>query len=335
MAVLLTGGAGFIGSHICVELLDRGEDIILLDNYHNSKREVPGIIKEITGRDFPVYEADILDEPALRAVFKENAVEAVIHLAGLKAVGESVSRPLAYYENNIIGSIRLLRVMDDFACRRIVFSSSATVYGADAPVPYREGFPVSAANPYGWTKLFVERIIQDTRAADPSWSAAILRYFNPVGAHGSGLIGEDPEDIPNNLMPRIAKVATGELPALTVYGGDYETPDGTGVRDYIHISDLAAGHRSALDHIRENSSCEVVNLGTGKGYSVLEMLRAYEKACGKPLSYTVSPRRPGDIAAYYADVSYARELLGWEAKLGLDDMCASSWKFMYNKMSRS
>jgi len=330
MAVLLTGGAGFIGSHVCTELLGRGEDVVLLDNYSNSKQEIPGLIKAITGREFPVYEADILDDEALRNIFKENSIGEVLHFAGLKSVGESFQKPLAYYQNNITGTINLLHIMKEFDCKRMVYSSSATVYGNSKEVPFHEKLPVSAANPYSWTKLMSEQILKDLFLSDESWSIVLLRYFNPAGAHESGLIGEDPKGIPSNLVPYIAKVATGEFPSLGVFGDDYETQDGTGVRDYIHVTDLAAGHVSALDFARKNSCCETVNLGTGKGYSVFDMLHAYEKACGKKLEYTIHPRRQGDIAVRYADVSYAKELLGFQALLGIDEMCASSWHYIQN-----
>ena len=328
MAVLLTGGAGFIGSHTCVEFLEAGEDIVVMDNFSNSKKEVIDNIREITGRSFPFYETDMLDEDGVRAIFRENEIESVVHFAGVKAVGESVEKPLSYYGTNVSGALNMLRVMDEFECRRMVFSSSACVYGEDNDIPYREGMPtLSATNPYGQTKIIIERIMQDLFASNGQWSIVLLRYFNPIGAHSSALIGEDPEGIPNNLLPYISKLAVGKLPELCIYGNDYPTRDGTGVRDYIHVVDLARGHLAAIEYARGRQCCEPVNLGTGTGYSVFDVLHAYERACGKTLPYKIAPRRAGDIAEFYADPSKARELFGWEAKKDLDEMCADSWRF--------
>ncbi|MDN5378823.1 MAG: UDP-glucose 4-epimerase, partial [Clostridiales bacterium] len=306
-AVLVTGGAGFIGSHTCVELLDAGYEIIVMDNFANSKPESLNRIKKITGKDFKFYQTDMLDFDGMAKIFSENKIDAVIHFAGLKAVGESVSKPLEYYHNNIAGTLELLRAMRQYGCKKIVFSSSATVYGMNNPVPYKEDYPTSATNPYGYTKVMIEQILKDICHADKEWSAVLLRYFNPIGAHSSGLIGEDPNGIPNNLFPYIAQVATGKLPKLNVYGNDYPTPDGTGVRDYIHVVDLAKGHLCALDYAMKHSGAEAVNLGTGKGSSVLEVVAAFEKACGKAIPKEFAPRRAGDIATCYADTSKAKE----------------------------
>lgn len=327
MAVLLTGGAGFIGSHTCVELLGAGEDVVVLDNFSNAKRDVIDKISEITGKSVVCIDADILDEAALRSVFKSHSIESVVHFAGRKAVGESVAKPLDYYTTNVSGTLNLLRVMDEFDCRRMVFSSSATVYGTSTDVPFREELPTSATNPYGMTKVVLERVMLDLYASDERWSIALLRYFNPVGAHKSGLIGEDPEGIPNNLVPYIAQVAAGKLPQLGVFGDDYDTPDGTGVRDYIHVVDLALGHLEALKFVRGRTCCEAINLGTGVGYSVLDVLRAYGKACGRELPYEIKPRRAGDIATCFADAAKAKELLGWEAVRGLDEMCEDAQRY--------
>ena len=329
-AVLVTGGAGFIGSHTCVELLDAGYEIIVMDNFANSKPESLNRIKKITGKDFKFYQTDMLDFDGMAKIFSENKVDAVIHFAGLKAVGESVSKPLEYYHNNIAGTLELLRAMRQYGCKKIVFSSSATVYGMNNPVPYKEDYPTSATNPYGYTKVMIEQILKDICHADKEWSAVLLRYFNPIGAHSSGLIGEDPNGIPNNLFPYIAQVATGKLPKLNVYGNDYPTPDGTGVRDYIHVVDLAKGHLCALDYAMKHSGAEAVNLGTGKGSSVLEVVAAFEKACGKAIPKEFAPRRAGDIATCYADTSKAKELFGWSAKYNLDQMCADGWNFTKN-----
>ena len=327
MAILVTGGAGYIGSHTCVELLNAGKEIVVLDNFVNSKPEALKRISDITGKSFKSYEVDLLDRDGVRRVFEQNQIDAVIHFAGLKAVGESCKIPLRYYHNNITGTLVLCEVMAGAGCKKIVFSSSATVYGMHNQVPFREDMPLSTTNPYGTTKLFIEQILTDIQKADPQWSAALLRYFNPIGAHKSGLIGEDPNGIPNNLLPYIAQVATGKLPDLAVYGDDYDTPDGTGVRDYIHVVDLAVGHLKALDYIMNRTGVEAINLGTGKGYSVLDVVHAFERACGKPVKYHIAPRRDGDIATSYADASKAKELLGWSAEHTLDEMCADSWNF--------
>ena len=323
MAILVTGGAGYIGSHTCVELLNAGEEIVVLDNFCNSKPRALEIVKELTGKDFKSYNADLLDRAAVEKVFEENKIDSVIHFAGLKAVGESVQIPLRYYENNLISTLSLLKVMAEFKVNNFVFSSSATVYGNPASVPIREDFPLSTTNPYGTTKLMIERILKDYAHANPDFNPIILRYFNPVGAHESGLLGEDPKGIPANLTPYVAKVAVGELKEVQVYGDDYDTPDGTGVRDYIHVVDLAKGHVAVIDHI-DKEGVFVYNLGTGHGYSVLEVIKAYEKAAGHPIPYAIKPRRPGDIAACYADASKAEKELGWKAELTIDDMAASS-----------
>lgn len=330
MAILITGGAGFIGSHTCVELLEAGKEIVVLDNFSNSKPEALKRITKITGKDFKFYEVDLLDRTGVERVFQQNEIEAVIHFAGLKAVGESCQIPLKYYHNNLTGTFILCEVMAAHNCKKIVFSSSATVYGMHNTVPFKEDMPLSATNPYGYTKLFIEQILTDLHTADPEWSVALLRYFNPIGAHKSGLIGEDPNGIPNNLLPYISQVATGKLKELSVYGNDYDTPDGTGVRDYIHVVDLAQGHLAALNYIMDKTGVEAVNLGTGNGSSVLQVLRAFEKACGKTIPYKIAPRRSGDIATCYADTSKAKDLLGWEAKRTMDDMCADGWNFSKN-----
>lgn len=327
MAILITGGAGYIGSHTCVELLNAGKELVVMDNFSNSKPEALRRIRKITNKQFKFYEADLLDKEGTEQIFKENKIDAVIHFAGLKAVGESCSIPLRYYHNNITGTLTLCEVMKKYNCKKIVFSSSATVYGMHNTVPFREDMPLSATNPYGATKLFIERILTDLQTADPEWGVCLLRYFNPIGAHKSGLLGEDPNGIPNNLLPYIAQVATGKLKQLSIYGNDYDTPDGTGVRDYIHVVDLAVGHLNALDYIMYKTGVEAINLGTGVGYSVLDVLHAFEKACGKTLPSRMAERRPGDIATCYADTTKAKKLLGWTAKKTLDDMCADSWNF--------
>ena len=327
MAILVTGGAGFIGTHTCVELLNAGEEIVVFDNFHNSKMAAVEAVKKLTGCDFKFYEADMLDADAMERIFAENNITEVIHFAGLKAVGESVAKPLEYYHNNITGTLVLLYTMRRHGCKRFVFSSSATVYGSPKSVPIREDFPLSTTNPYGSTKLMIENILRDLYVADPTWSIALLRYFNPVGAHESGLIGEDPNGIPNNLMPRLLDVAMGKTAAITVYGDDYPTKDGTGVRDYIHVVDLAKGHLAAIAKVRAEQKCDVYNLGTGKGYSVFDIIHALEKACGKEIPYTVTPRRPGDVAQCYADPAKAKAELGWTAKLGIDEMCRDAWNF--------
>ena len=329
--VLVTGGAGFIGSHTSVELLNAGYDIIILDNFVNSKPESLKRIKELTGKDFKFYQADIRDEEAMTKVFAENKIDAVIHFAGLKSVPQSVKEPLNYYDNNIAGTVCLCRVMDKAGCKKLVFSSSATVYGSKNPSPLREDMPTGGTtNPYGTTKYFIEQILQDLCVSDSEWGVSILRYFNPIGAHKSGRIGEDPNGIPGNLMPYITQVAIGKLECLNVCGNDYPTPDGTGVRDYIHVVDLALGHIKALDRLLKVKGCEVYNLGTGKGYSVLDVVRAYEKACGKKIKCVFAPRRPGDIATCYSDPSKAKKELGWEATRGIDEMCEDSWRWQVN-----
>ena len=328
MTVLLTGGAGYIGSHTAVELLSAGHDVIIADNYANSSPIVAQRITRITGKPVKCYEADAADPAALERIFQENAIDSVIHFAGLKAVGESVRLPLDYYRNNLDSTLALLAAMEAHGVRQLIFSSSATVYGRHAALPYREDAETGpCTNPYGWTKLFIEQIIRDYAAAHPDFSVVLLRYFNPVGAHESGLMGEDPRDIPNNLMPYIARVAVGTLPYLNVFGNDYPTPDGTGVRDYIHVTDLATGHMAALDYAASHTGVEVFNLGTGTGYSVLDMVHAFSRACGRNIPYRIAPRRSGDIAACYADVTKAKEILGWRAKLDIDDMCRSAWNW--------
>jgi len=328
MSILVTGGAGFIGSHTAVELLDAGEEIIIIDNFINSKPEALKKIKEITQKDFKFYEVDLLDKEKLENVFKENNIEVVIHFAGLKAVGESVEKPIQYYHNNITGTLILLDLMKKYGCKKIVFSSSATVYGAPKTVPIKEDFPLSTTNPYGSTKLMIEQILKDVCVSDKDFSAIILRYFNPIGAHKSGLIGENPNGIPNNLMPYIAKVAIGELECLSVFGNDYPTKDGTGVRDYIHVVDLAKGHVKALNKARNSTGAIPYNLGTGNGYSVLEIVKAFEMTNNVTVKYKIAPRRPGDIAECYADPRKAKEELGWTAEKTLQDMCEDAWKYI-------
>ena len=326
MRVLVTGGTGYIGSHTCVQLIASGAEVVIVDNLCNSSADVVDRIEAITGVRPVFYRADILDRTALDAVFQVHPIDAVIHFAGLKAVGESVQKPLEYYNNNITGTLTLLSVMRAHGCKKIVFSSSATVYGNPARVPVREDFPLSTTNPYGTTKLYIERILQDLYVADSAFSIAILRYFNPIGAHESGLIGDDPNGIPNNLMPYIARVAKGELPYVRVFGDDYETPDGTGVRDYIHVLDLADGHLCALGRLSE-PGVFIYNLGTGTGYSVLELLRTFETVNGVKIPYRVTDRRPGDVAVNYADPEKAAREIGFHARRTLADMCASAWNF--------
>jgi len=325
--ILITGGTGYIGSHTVVELMAAGHDVFVIDNLCNSKASVLDRIQRIVGQRPRFEQVDVRDRPALRKLFAAHQFTAVIHFAGLKAVGESVGKPLEYYENNVSGSIALVECMIEAGVTTIVFSSSATVYGEPASVPIREDFPLSASNPYGRSKLMIEEILRDTAATDSAWRVALLRYFNPVGAHSSGLIGEDPNGIPNNLMPYIAQVAVGTLKELPVYGNDYPTPDGTGVRDYIHVVDLARGHLAALNALRQRPGVLTVNLGTGRGYSVLEMVRAFAAASGKPVPYRIVGRRPGDIAQCYADPTLARETLSWQAQLGVDAMCADTWRW--------
>jgi UDP-glucose 4-epimerase len=325
--VLVTGGAGYIGSHTCIDLLNAGHRVVVIDNLDNSSEEALRRAQRIAGKALDFQRIDLLDRPALDAVFTRQPIDAVIHFAGLKAVGESVSIPLRYYHNNLTGTLNLLEAMRAKGVRKLVFSSSATVYGDPAKVPVTEDMPLSATNPYGRTKLFIEDICRDLARAETGWSIVLLRYFNPAGAHPSGDIGEDPKGTPNNLMPYIMQVAVGKRPHLNVYGDDYPTPDGTGVRDYIHVVDLAVGHLAALDALERLPGCTAINLGTGRGYSVLEMLRAVSKTVGRELPYKIVPRRPGDVAACYADPSTAQRLLGWRASRGLDEMCADNWRW--------
>ena len=325
--ILVTGGAGFIGSHTCVELLNSGYEVAIIDNFCNSSPDVLDKIREITKKDFKFYEADLLDREKVEKIFEENKIDAVIHFAGLKAVGESVEKPMEYYHNNIGSTLILTETMAKYGCKKIVFSSSATVYGNPKTVPIKEDFPLHTTNPYGSTKLMIENILTDIHTADNEWSIALLRYFNPIGAHKSGLIGENPNGIPNNLVPYISQVAVGIRDHLNVFGDDYDTPDGTGVRDYIHVVDLALGHIKAVEKISDTTGVKIYNLGTGKGYSVLEVLHAYEKACGKTLKYEIAPRRSGDIAMCYADTEKSKTELGWTAEREIDEMCEDSWRF--------
>ena len=326
MKVLLTGGAGYIGSHTCVELLEQGYEAVIADNYSNSKPEVINRIKKITGKDVSVYSIDVADKEAMTKLFTEQDINAIIHFAGYKAVGESCAKPLMYYRNNIDATLTLLEVMEKFEVKNIVFSSSATVYGEHNPIPYVETQPITGCtNPYGWTKLMIEQIIRDTANADKKFSAVLLRYFNPIGAHPSGLIGEDPSGIPNNLLPYVARVAGGKLTKLGIFGDDYETKDGTGVRDYIHVVDLAKGHVSALKYADSHTGAEAINLGSGKGHSVLEVVNTFSQVNNIAVPYEIKPRRDGDLAEYYANAQKAKELLGWEAELTLEDMCRDLW----------
>ena len=331
MNILVTGGTGYIGSHTCVELIKAGHDVVIVDNLCNSKIEVLDYIKEITGYTCKFYECDILDREGLQKVFTENKIDSVIHFAGLKAVGESCSKPLLYYRNNISGTVILCEVMAEFGVKSMVFSYSATVYGIPKEVPLKEDFPLSTTNPYGSTKLMIEGILKDLYNADNEWDITVLRYFNPIGAHDSGLIGEDPNGIPNNLMPYITKVASKQLPCLGVFGNDYPTPDGTGIRDYIHVVDLADGHVKAISHM---DGYQVFNLGTGVGYSVLDLVKAFIKVNGVDVPYEIKDRRPGDIAENFADATRAKEILGWTAKYGIEDMCRSSWNFTLKALER-
>lgn len=330
MSILVTGGAGFIGSHTAVELLNAGKEIVIIDDFSNSKPKSLEAIKKITGKDFKFYEMDYRDREKLEKVFEENKIDAVLNFAGFKAVGESVKKPLEYYDNNISGCLVLLETMRKYGVKKFVFSSSATVYGTPERIPLTEDCKTGGTtNPYGTTKLFIEQILKDLYASDNSWDICILRYFNPVGAHESGLIGEEPQGIPNNLMPYVVRVASGELKELSVFGNDYDTPDGTGVRDYIHVVDLAKGHVLALNKLeKENKGLFIYNLGTGTGYSVLDMVRAFEKSTGKDVPYIIAPRRSGDIATCFADPKKAREELGWEATRSLEDMCRDSWNYI-------
>lgn len=327
MRVLVTGGAGYIGSHTCVELLAAGYEVIVVDSLINSREESIRRIEEISGRKLLFHKVDLLDKTALDRVFKEAAADAVIHFAGLKAVGESVAMPLQYYKNNVSGSLVLFEIMAHHGVKNLVFSSSATVYGDPASLPITEDFPIKASNPYGWAKVMLEQILQDLYHADPSLNIALLRYFNPVGAHPTGRIGEDPRGVPNNLVPFIAQVAVGKLPELKVFGNDYPTPDGSGVRDYIHIMDLASGHMRALEKLATNPGLVTYNLGTGKGYSVLEMVEAFAEAAGKKIPYRIVGRRPGDIASCYADPSKAEKELSWKASRDIKAMCEDTWRW--------
>ena len=329
MAILVSGGAGYIGSHTCVELLAAGYDIVVADNYYNSCPEALARVKKIAGKDFRFVEADMTDKDAVEKIFAENEdIDCVIQFAAYKAVGESVSKPIEYYSNNLACTLNILDVMRRHNCHNIIFSSSATVYGDPASVPIREDFPVGGTtNPYGTTKVFTERILTDCCHADPELNVALLRYFNPIGAHPSGLIGEDPNGIPNNLVPYIAKVAVGKLEKVHVFGNDYPTPDGTGVRDYIHVCDLATGHAAALAWMNGREGVEIFNLGTGRGTSVLEIIKAFGRACGHDVPYVIDPRRAGDVAENYADCTKAKEQMGWEAKYGIDEMCRDSWNW--------
>ena len=332
MKILVTGGAGYIGSHTCVELLQTGYEVVVVDNFDNSKPEAIHRIEELANQSISFYEADVRDEETLRGIFAKEHIDAVIHFAGLKAVGESVRVPLKYYNNNLISTLVLLDVMNEFGVKNFVFSSSATVYGNPSKMPITEDFPLSTTNPYGTTKLMLEQILKDAAKADTAFNPVILRYFNPVGAHESGRIGEDPNGIPNNLMPYVVRVANGELKELSVFGNDYNTHDGTGVRDYIHVVDLAKGHISALDKLdKEKQGLFIYNLGTGTGYSVLDMVKAFENATGKDVPYKITTRRPGDIATCYADPKKAKEELGWQATKTLDDMCRDSWTYIENR----
>lgn len=330
MPILITGGVGYIGSHTCVELLNAGYDIVIVDNLSNSKPESLKLIQEITGKSLKFYNVDILNKEKLEEVFKENKIEAVIHFAGLKAVGESVEFPISYYHNNITGTLILCEVMKKHNVKKIVFSSSATVYGMNNKSPLTEDLPLSATNPYGWTKLMIEQILKDIYVSDKEWSVSLLRYFNPIGAHESGKIGEDPNGIPNNLMPYITQVAIGKIDKLNIFGNDYNTHDGTGVRDYIHVVDLAKGHLKALDKILDTNGINVYNLGTGIGYSVLDLVKSFERVTGVRIPYKITNRRPGDIAICYADPSKAYKELGWKAEKSLEDMCRDAWRWQLN-----
>lgn len=327
MTILVTGGAGYIGSHTCVELLQAGYSAVVVDNLNNSDKESIKRVEKITGKKLPLYITDLLNKEELDQIFDKHEIETVIHFAGHKAVGESVAKPLKYYHNNITGTLNLLEVMGAHDVKNLVFSSSATVYGDPHKVPITEDFPLKVTNPYGRTKLMIEEILRDLIVSDPHWNIAILRYFNPVGAHKSGLIGEDPNDIPNNLVPYISQVAIGKLKELRVFGDDYPTPDGTGVRDYIHVVDLALGHIKSVEKMKEKPGLFTVNLGTGRGYSVLEMVKAFEKACGRKIPYVITARRPGDIAECYADPTKAWSYLGWKSEKTLDEMCQDSWRW--------
>jgi UDP-glucose 4-epimerase len=330
MSILVTGGAGYIGSHTCIEMQNAGYDVIVVDNLDNSSKESLARVEKITGKAVKFYEEDVRNKEALRKIFSENNIEAVIHFAGLKAVGESVREPVMYYDNNLISTLVLLETMNEFGVKKIVFSSSATVYGVATEMPLVEGMPLGAINPYGRTKYFIEEMLRDLYIADNDWCIALLRYFNPIGAHKSGLIGEDPKGIPNNLMPYISQVAVGKLEKLHVFGNDYNTADGTGVRDYIHVVDLADGHVKAVDWALKNKGCEAFNLGTGNGTSVLQLRDAFVKASGIDVPYVIDPRRPGDPDEVYANAEKAKNVLGWTAKYGIDEMCEDTWRWQSN-----
>lgn len=332
MSILVTGGTGYLGAHTCVKLLEAGRDVVIIDNLVNSKANVLDSLEQITGKRPLFYYGDLRDGALLEQIFGKHEIEAVIHFAGLKAVGESVQKPLEYYDNNLGGTMALLECMQKHGCKRIVFSSSATVYGMHNAVPFREDMPTSATNPYGQTKVMIEQMLRDLFTADAGWGISILRYFNPLGAHESALIGEDPNGIPNNLLPYVVGVAAGKYPCLNIFGDDYDTPDGTGVRDYIHVDDLAAGHILALEALEQGPRLDIINLGTGKGYSVKEVAGAFERATGVHIPCKIQPRRPGDIATCYADIAHAREYLGFEAKKDLEQMCASAWSFAKRKL---
>lgn len=328
MKILVTGGTGYIGSHTCVELLNKGYEVVVFDNLYNSQIDVVDKIESITGKKITFYKADMLDKESMRPVFEENTFDAVIHFAGLKAVGESVAKPLFYYQNNITGTLNLCELMKEYNCKKIIFSSSATVYGEPEQIPITEKCPKgTCTNPYGWTKSMLEQMLTDLYVADNEWSVVLLRYFNPIGAHESGLLGESPNGIPNNLLPYIMQVAVGKLPELGVFGNDYDTPDGTGVRDYIHVVDLAKGHVNAIEKVTAVKDVNIYNLGTGNGYSVLDIVKAFEAANGVKIPYVIKPRRAGDIATCYADPKKAKDELGWEAKYDLQRMCEDSWRF--------
>lgn len=328
MTILVTGGAGYIGSHTCVELLESGYEVVVVDNLYNASEESLKRVEKITGKSLTFYEADILDKEALNKIFDAHKIDAVIHFAGYKAVGESVVKPIEYYHNNMTGTLVLCDVMKAHGVKNIVFSSSATVYGDPAQIPITESCPKGQpTNPYGWTKSMLEQVLTDIHTSDNQWNVILLRYFNPIGAHKSGIIGEDPKGIPNNLVPYVAQVAVGKRECLGVFGNDYDTPDGTGVRDYIHVVDLATGHVKAIEKIAKNPGVEVYNLGTGNGYSVLQVVTAFEKACGHKIPYEIKPRREGDIATCYCDPQKAKEELGWVAKYGIDEMCQDSWRW--------
>ena len=328
MTILVTGGAGYIGSHTCVELLNAGYDVVIIDNLYNSNQKAVDRIEEITGKKVKFYPDDMMDRAAVKRVFDENKIDAVIHFAGLKAVGESVHKPIEYYRTNIGSTLNLTDEMRAHGCKNIIFSSSATVYGDPAEIPITENCPKgTCTNPYGWTKWMQEQILTDIHTADPEWNVILLRYFNPIGAHKSGLIGEDPKGIPNNLLPYVAQVAIGKLPEINVFGNDYDTPDGTGVRDYIHVVDLARGHVKAIERFAKKDGVFICNLGTGHGYSVLDVIHAFEKACGKELPYVIRERRPGDVATCYSSPAKAEKELGWTAEFDLEDMCRDSWNW--------